>query len=112
VLSPESGLDSLRRLPVIAAGLIPASGDQDHTTSPSALAALVLRSHCVHRIPRPTFVTIAKRPSCGAGWRIMYIALNFRKGEIFLASRLDTNSENQPVGQIGWRNGLKYQLFV
>jgi len=42
----------------------------------------------------------------------MYTALNFRKGEIFLASRLDTNSENQPVGQIGWRNGLKYQLFV
>jgi hypothetical protein len=37
--------------------LIPASGDQDHTISPSAAAALVSRSLCVHRVPRPTFVT-------------------------------------------------------
>src|SRR5215472_13956105 len=44
-----------------------ASGDQDHTTSPSALVAPVLRATCVHRIPLPTSVTIAKRPSCGAG---------------------------------------------
>src|SRR5690242_6471380 len=50
-------------------GLISASGDQDHTTSPSALVALVLRATCVHRIPLPTSVTIAKRPSCGAGCR-------------------------------------------
>jgi hypothetical protein len=27
------------------------------------------RRRCVHRIPRPTFVTIAKRPSCGCGTR-------------------------------------------
>jgi hypothetical protein len=30
---------------------------------PSASAALVSRSFRVHRSPRPTFVTIAKRPS-------------------------------------------------
>jgi hypothetical protein len=46
-----------------SAGLIPASGDQDHTISPSAPAPLVSRCLCVHRIPRPTSVTIAKRPS-------------------------------------------------
>jgi hypothetical protein len=46
------------------ANLTPASGRQDHTTSSSALAAFVSRSHRVHRIPHPTFVTIAKRPSC------------------------------------------------
>jgi hypothetical protein len=31
--------------------LTPASGRQDHTTSPSAIAALVLRRHRVHCIP-------------------------------------------------------------
>jgi len=49
-----------------SAGLIPASGDQDHTISPSALAPLVLRCLRVHRISHPTSVTIAKRPSCRA----------------------------------------------
>src|SRR5271168_5469233 len=43
--------------------LIPASGHQDHTTSPSASATLVSRSPRVHRSPHPTSVTIAKRPS-------------------------------------------------
>jgi len=45
------------------ANLIPASGDQDHTISPSALFALVSRDKNVHRILPPHFVTIAKRPS-------------------------------------------------
>jgi hypothetical protein len=45
------------------ASLTPASRRQDHTTSPSASAALVRRSFGVHRIPHPTFVTTAKRPS-------------------------------------------------
>ena len=43
--------------------LMPASGHQDHTTSPSASGALVARAAHVHRIPHLTFVTIAKRPS-------------------------------------------------
>src|SRR6202000_2718509 len=42
------------------ANLIPASGDQDHTISPSAPAALVSRRLCVHRNPPPTFVTIGR----------------------------------------------------
>ena len=43
--------------------LTPASGRQDHTTSPSAFEnAFVFRIESVHRIPRPTSVTIAKRP--------------------------------------------------
>jgi hypothetical protein len=49
------------------ANLTPASGRRDHTTSPSALAPFVSKRQSVHRIPRPTFVTIAKRPSCGHG---------------------------------------------
>src|ERR1700726_4513976 len=46
---------------------MPASGHQDHTPSPSASAPLVSRHRCVHRIPLPTSVTIAIRPSCGGG---------------------------------------------
>ena len=47
----------------IGANLMPASRHQDHTTSPSASASPVLRRYSVHRIPHPTFVTIAIRPS-------------------------------------------------
>src|SRR5579872_6118137 len=46
----------------IVADLIPASGYQNATTSPSAFHAFVLRTTGVHRIPRPTFVTIGQTP--------------------------------------------------
>jgi hypothetical protein len=47
----------------IVANLASASGCRDHTTSPSARSTVRLRCRRVHRIPRPTFVTTAKRPS-------------------------------------------------
>jgi hypothetical protein len=37
----------------IVTELTPASGRQDHTTSPSAMTPLVWRHHHVHRIPLP-----------------------------------------------------------
>src|SRR6266478_3934628 len=43
--------------------LAPASGRQNHTTSPSACAVIRLMTCRVHRIPHPTSVTIASRPS-------------------------------------------------
>jgi len=52
--------------------LTPASGCQDHTTSPSASSALVRSAISVHRIPPPTSVTIAKRPSSGGGTTSQY----------------------------------------
>jgi hypothetical protein len=52
---------------VFSQDLTPASRRQNHTTSPSASSALVSGAACVHRIPCPTSVTIAKRPSVGAG---------------------------------------------
>jgi hypothetical protein len=58
-----TGLCSHRRPPSSLASLISASGDQDHTALPSALVLLVLRNQRVHRIPHPTSVTIAIRPS-------------------------------------------------
>ncbi len=42
--------------------LTPASGRQDHTTSPSATQRSRQSAPRVHRISLPTFVTIAKRP--------------------------------------------------
>jgi hypothetical protein len=58
-LSPSSAL--------VLADLTPASRRQDHTTSPSASARFVKRAARVHRIPCPTSVTIAIRPSTGTG---------------------------------------------
>jgi hypothetical protein len=56
-----------RRRKLVFANLTPASGRQDHATSPSAGRRVRLRAVNVHRIPRPTFVTIAKRPFVWAG---------------------------------------------
>ena len=47
----------------IVANLTPAKGRQDHTTSPSAHNIARQSMWRVHRIPRSTSVTIAKRPS-------------------------------------------------
>src|ERR1700733_13089349 len=51
----------------LSADLTPASGCQDHTASPSARNVIRLLTCRVHRIPHPTSVTIAIRPSCGTG---------------------------------------------
>ena len=47
--------------------LMPASGHRDHTALPSACTRPRQSAACVHRIPPPTFVTIAKRPSVWDG---------------------------------------------
>src|SRR5436189_5574663 len=77
--SPRNGFNGfLRGLPgdqacltpssaLLLADLTPASGRQNHTTSPSASAPFVKGAARVHRIPNPTSVTIAKRPSEGTG---------------------------------------------
>jgi hypothetical protein len=43
-------------------GLIPASGDRDHTISPSASVRFVAAHSHVHRSPHPTLVTIRSVP--------------------------------------------------
>src|SRR5690242_6776976 len=57
-----AGLVSPRRLLVIPASLISASGDQDHTTWPSALGSLVWQPQRVHRIPLSTLLTMRSAP--------------------------------------------------
>jgi len=61
-LLPPSSLRSL-----LLKNLAPASGRQDHTPWPSASSAVVYSAISVHRTPRSTSVTIAKRPSDEAG---------------------------------------------
>jgi hypothetical protein len=51
---------------IASANLTPASGRQDHTTSPSALA-LFVSSIFASTASRPALVTIAKRPSVWSG---------------------------------------------
>jgi hypothetical protein len=71
-LSPATGLSCHRRprkLPF--ANLTPASGRQDHTFLPYADAALSSLAPSTSTAPRPTFVTIAKRPSEWGGMRII-----------------------------------------
>jgi hypothetical protein len=85
----------------IVANLAPASGCQNHTTSPSALVAPVLRRRRVHCIPHPTFVTIAIRPFIRGGTAgINRTASSKRPSEIFLRKGLDTIPVDLPVGQI------------
>src|SRR5437667_10982825 len=53
-LTPSSAL--------LIADLTPASGRQNHTTSPSASARFVKRTARVHRIPFPTLMTFRNAP--------------------------------------------------
>ena len=91
VLSPVTGLSCHRRsrwLP--SENLTPASGRQDHTTSPSASAPLVLRRQSVHRIPRPTSVTIAIRPLVRRDVGINNADFSEAQSGIFFELGLDT----------------------
>jgi hypothetical protein len=71
-ISPGTGLFCPRHLRFVSASLAPAPGRQDHAISPSAGSLIRRARNCacgyrVHRIPLPTSVTTAKRPSCGNG---------------------------------------------
>jgi hypothetical protein len=68
-LSPVTGLVCHRPSADNSADLTPASGRQDHTTSPSASSAVRLSAPSASTASRLTSVTIAKRPSVGTGWR-------------------------------------------
>src|ERR1700744_1913221 len=82
----------------ITAGLIPAARDQDHTpwlVRPGPFVGLRharARSQDVHRIPQPTSVTTAKRPSCGDGMHRTYHEL-LKKGN----RKLRRESRNQAI---------------
>src|ERR1700704_2087633 len=83
--------------------LMPASRHQDHTTSPSALSALVLSTACVHRIPLHVD-DVGQRPSVGQDEGGCTPDLISEKQKYFCkrgwtAHRTDKRSD-LPVGQI------------
>ena len=106
-----------------SANLTPASGRQDHTTSPSAATSLASVLSIAHRpkpalqprcaqnaaastASRPASVTIAIRPSVGWDAKSSRCDLGWTETEIFLQRGLDTPVNKPPVGQIsstyGW----------
>jgi hypothetical protein len=115
----EYGLPAPGRADRTSANLTPASGRQDHTTSPYAATSLVrvlltaqgfLRTRpaipsrarrCrVHRIPCPTFVTIAKRPSVWDGMtRLIEMFLPTTEAKYFCKGGWTPLSTNRPTGK-------------
>jgi hypothetical protein len=90
VLSPATGLSCHchpRKFP--SANLTPASGRQDHTTSPSASAPFVQQRLRVHRIPFRVD-DVGQRPSVGKDARTSAPDLPDGTSEIFLDAWLDT----------------------
>ena len=99
--------------------LTPASGRQDHTISPSAATSLVRvlviahrlfknppcnpsrAQRCrVHRIPHPTSVTIAKRPSWWDGMAgVVDVIWGVRKQKYFCKRDSTGKSERRPSGK-------------
>jgi hypothetical protein len=95
---------------IVPRDLTPASGRQDHTTSPSADSAVRQRTPPRPSHPDPTSVTIAKRPSDGCGMarvvRLIWVcgeAKYFRKRDWTGKSDLPAGQGQPPVlvGRIG-----------
>ena len=106
-LSPVTGLSCHRhQRKLLLANLTPASGRQDHTTSPSASGALVFSAIRVHRIP-PRVRDDRATPLCGTGRRGYRADLGLRKNRIFLQRGLDTpQSESDLICPSGKSNSL------
>jgi hypothetical protein len=91
--------DAKHPMQSIIADLTPASGRQDHTASPSATTALVIRRHRVHRIP-PRVRDDREPPlSSGETFRI-YADLQFLKIRIFSRGGIDEVLGELTVGLI------------
>ena len=103
-----TGLVSPRRLPIITGRLdasVGASGPRDFAVRRGDAR---LAHHHVHRIPGPTSVTIAIRPSCGPGTRGDNHNFPKNGSKIFLTRRLDIASDKakrrEPICPSGRRS--------
>ena len=100
-LSPVTGLSCHRRLAKTSANLTPASGRQDHTTSPSASAPFVQQRLRVHRIPFRVD-DVGQRPSVARDARLGAPDLPDGTSGIFLLKGLDRAEwESEPICPAG-----------
>jgi hypothetical protein len=96
-----------KNTPGIIANLTPATGRQDHTTSPYESLAVRPRAKNARRRglrpphPVPTFVTMANAPLPGTGRLIEATDLPPMKTEIFLQRGLDTQISVERATKIG-----------
>jgi hypothetical protein len=79
----------------VAANLMPASGHQDHATSPSASSALVSSTLRVHRIP-PLVDDVGQRPSLGKDTQTSAPDLPDGASAMFLRRGLDRANRVDP----------------
>jgi len=111
-LSPVTGLSCHRRLADTSATLdasVGASGPHDFAVRISVVRprkVFALRRCRVHRIPRPTSVTIAIRPSCGCGITMDVEVIWVRSEPEYFCKRGWTGmSVICPTGQRNQRSG-------
>jgi hypothetical protein len=94
-LAPVIGAMRLHRRPLgISVGM---PGPHDFAVRPGRAR---LTRHCGHRIPPPTFMTIAKRPSCGGRTRGANHRFRKNRSEIFLREGLDRPSSLKGLGKL------------
>ena len=99
-LSSVTGLSCHRHSAELSsANLTPASGRQDHATSPSASGTLVSSTISVHRIP-PHVDDVRNAPLLERDGDGYSADLRFGKTEIFFREGLDRGYKKQPDGQI------------
>src|ERR1700694_3709538 len=100
---------------MVSANLPPASRRQDHTTSPSAVSALVNSAVHVHRIP-PRVDDVAQRPSVGQDGGSCRSDVPDGRSEIFLKKRMDRRrSADQvicPSGTVVNRASPKIEIYL
>jgi hypothetical protein len=105
-----SGLLATVALRYVSQDLIPASGDQDHTISPSASAALVSRAD-TSTAPAPRFVTIAIRPPEGRDGKSYSSIFISVKAKYFSRDGLTGILKISSSGKSVWRNLMKCLPF-
>jgi hypothetical protein len=89
------GIVSLRKL----SASVGAPGPHDFAVR---FGTLVSRHRCVHRIPLPTSVTIAIRPSCGCGMPGRIHNFRFSEREIFVRGGLTTQISLNPLAKLNF----------
>src|SRR5580693_4875455 len=96
-----------RRRKLLSADLTPASGRQDHTTSPSAagIARQARRPRPPH--PAPTSVTLRNAPPSGAGPNRYSADLGSRSRKILKIRNRSLATENQSGGVYPLRPGSR-----